>query len=324
LLYNPNQRIIAMEEAPKFYAHEQLAALETFLPLLRPYLPHSNPLYHRLQAPHNIPSRHCLFAATFPPPSPSSPHTTSDVYTILFADRSRHEESQIWLFNPLITQPLPLSPTHQATLTAHLTSAMFFLKHHSIPQAPGWPFSPVLRFACVHAAVALSLHHITTPSNAMPYRTNWQTWIIRTSSIPPPPPLPEGFTLIRVPADQLAVVLATSSIPRQPSTYLLLPSAGVRDAAGALVAWAYVGIDGGLATLYVLPEYRGRGFAVVVAERVLRGLDGGEFKDLGFGGSGWVLADVKEGNDGSEGVMRKLGGRVEWESSYLWVDSEKL
>lgn len=313
-----------METTPQFYAHEQLAALETFLPLLRAHLPLSNPLYHRLQAPHNIPSRHCVFAATFPPPSPGSPPSTSDVYTIVFADRSRHKEAQIWLFNPLITHPLPLSATTQSTLTSHLTSALHFLKNLSIPQAPGWPFSPRLRFAAVHTAMSLSLNHITTLSDAMPYCTNWQTWVISPTSLPPARALPEGFTLARVPEDQLDVVLATSSIPRQPSTYLLLPSAGVLDASGTLVAWAYVGIDGGLATLYVLPEYRGRGFAVVVAQRLLRGLVDGEFKDLGFAGSGLVLADVKEGNVESEAVMRKLGGEVQWECSYLWIDSEKL
>lgn len=35
-------------------------------------------------------------------------------------------------------------------------------------------------------------------------------------------------------------------------------------------------------------------------------------------------ADVKEGNLGSEGVMRSLGGKRSWESSYFWVDSGAL
>lgn len=29
---------------------------------------------------------------------------------------------------------------------------------------------------------------------------------------------------------------------------------------------------------------------------------------------------MKEGNRGSEGVMRGLGGEKSWASSYLWVD----
>ena len=87
----------------KFYPHPQSTALPTFLPLLKPHLPISNCLYVRLQAPHNTPSRHCQFAATFPPQTSENPLQVPEVYTILFADRSRHDESQIWLFNPLIT-----------------------------------------------------------------------------------------------------------------------------------------------------------------------------------------------------------------------------
>lgn len=88
-------------QVPKFYAHPQSNALSAFLPLLKPHLPISNPLYVRLQAPHNTPSRHCLFAATFPPQTSDKTIEVPEVYTILFADRSRHSESQIWLFNPL-------------------------------------------------------------------------------------------------------------------------------------------------------------------------------------------------------------------------------
>ncbi|TGO82721.1 hypothetical protein BPOR_0771g00060 [Botrytis porri] len=88
-----------------------------------------------------------------------------------------------------------------------------------------------------------------------------------------------------------------------------------------MVAWAFVGIDGTLATLYVLPSHRGLGLATYVARELIRRFGIGEFADLGFNGSsGFVHSDVKEGNAGSEGVMRALRGKRSWESSYLWVD----
>ena len=106
---------------------------------------------------------------------------------------------------------------------------------------------------------------------------------------------------------------------------LQLPNVGLLNQQGRLVAWAYVGIDGSFITLYVLPEYRGKGLATYVAVEMLVRLDRGEFADLGFdGSSGWVHSDVKQGNGGSEGVMMSLGGKVGWVSSYVWVDSEKF
>ena len=88
---------------PKFYPHPQSVALLSFIPILKSHLPSSNALYVRLQTPHNSPDRHCQFAATFPPQSLEKPLEVPEVYTILFADRSRHDESHIWLFNPLTT-----------------------------------------------------------------------------------------------------------------------------------------------------------------------------------------------------------------------------
>jgi GNAT superfamily N-acetyltransferase len=106
---------------------------------------------------------------------------------------------------------------------------------------------------------------------------------------------------------------------------LMLPNVGILNEAGRLVAWAYIGIDGSFITLYVLEEYRGKGLATYVAVEILESLDKGDFADLGFDGStGWVHSDVKAGNAGSEGVMRSLGGKVGWVSSYTWVDSGKF
>ena len=124
------------EESLRFYIHPQSEALSTLLPILKPHLPFSNGLYNRMRAPHNLPSRHCLFAATFAPPSaPGSTANPREDYTILFADRSRHSESQIWIFNPLITKPSPLSAAQQSLLAAHLTTTILFLRETKNPRS---------------------------------------------------------------------------------------------------------------------------------------------------------------------------------------------
>ena len=106
---------------------------------------------------------------------------------------------------------------------------------------------------------------------------------------------------------------------------LTLPNVGILNEAGKLIAWGYIGIDGSFATLYVLEEYRGKGLASYVAVELLGSYGKGAFADLGYdGSSGWVHSDVKVGNVESEGVMRSIGGKVGWVSSYTWVDSEKF
>ncbi|KAA8572412.1 hypothetical protein EYC84_003034 [Monilinia fructicola] len=81
-----------------------------------------------------------------------------------------------------------------------------------------------------------------------------------------------------------------------------------------MVAWAFIGIDGTLATLYVVPSHRGQGLATHIARELILRLGRKEYGDLGFlGESGWVHSDVKEGNRGSEGVMRGLGGEKSWD-----------
>lgn len=254
----------AKEEEPiRYFRWSQDEAMQSFPPILHLHLPYSNPLYNRIQAPHNIPSRHCIFATSFPPGTTKVP----EIYTILFADRSRHEESQIWTFNTLMNTK-QLTESQQKTLTAHTAVAVLFLKELSIPEAPGWPFSPILKFACLHEHMTAALVKIGGARDAVPRQTQWNFWLVKTSDLSSLPKtkksLPEGYTVTRVPDEQLDIVISTSSIPRQPSTYKILPSIGVLDTTGKLVAWGYIGIDGSFATLYVLPDFRGKGLSSIM------------------------------------------------------------
>ncbi|KAH8683156.1 hypothetical protein BGZ60DRAFT_213234 [Tricladium varicosporioides] len=319
---------------PTFYRYTQDSALAVFLPLLKPHLPYSNRIYNRILAPQNHPSRHCLFASTIPPHSirPQNDNSTPPApenFTMLFADRSRHKESQIWIFNPLIKLERSLTNDESQLLITHIRNAILFIKNTEIPEAPGWPFNPILRFSCIHERIAGIMHELCDPFNAIPYETKWNLWNVSTKDVDSKSerkrPLPPGYTVTRVPDDQIGIVVSTSSIPRQPSTLQSQANIGIMNTEGTLVAWGYLGLDGSLATLFVLPEERGKGLATQVAVELLRRLDRGEFADLGIEGrSGWVHSDVKFGNKGSEGVMRSLGGTVGWTSSYLWIDTEKF
>lgn len=309
----------------QFFRYSQESALATFLPILKPHLPISNGIYNRIRSPVNLPSRHCLFAATFPPNvSPTPEH-----YTILFADRSRHAESQIWMFNPLQTIPGPLTPAQKQLLNTHVTASILFLKDVSIPEAPGWPFHPHLKFSCVHENIVAELVSIGHAKDAVRRNTVWNLWVVDTSSVTSlsetTKPLPDRYSIGRVPADQIDAVISTSSIPRQKSTYLDLPSVGILNAEGLLVAWGYIGPDCSFATLFVQPDFRGVGLAKIVAVELVSRLHAGDFADLGFdGSSGWVHSNVYDGNEASEAVMKAVGGKNVYTTSYVWIDSEKF
>lgn len=219
----------------------------------------------------------------------------------------------------------------------------------------------MVRIACVPPSISSALLSIATPHDAVRRHTIWDLFVLDLSSPALDPPFqslepPQGFRFSRVPEKQLGLVIETSSFKRLPETLLLLPNMGLIETApsqgeererdeedkGRLVAWAYVGVECSFATLYALPEFRGRGLATLVAARLLRGLRDGEFavalsgnsKEGGGvgegrlmaydGKSGYLHADVASTNEGSKNLVKRLGGKTEEESSYIWVDVEKL
>ncbi|KFY24580.1 hypothetical protein V493_05164 [Pseudogymnoascus sp. VKM F-4281 (FW-2241)] len=319
-----------------FYRWPQNLAQTVLISVLWEHLPHCNPLYNRILAPQNTPSRHCLFAATFPPSA--TPHPPSAPPTILFADRSRHTEAQIWLFNPLTTLP-SLSATQSRTLHAHAKAAIAFIRDTRVPEAPGWPFLPLLKFGCISTHLADALVAVARPFDAAKHDTNWTHFNIPLTG-PHVSPLPEGFKIAPVPREQLGLVIATSSIPREAETLGGLPSVAVLDEGGEMVAWAFVDVDGSLATLFVVPGQRGKGLAKAAAGGLLGKLCRGEFRGmcgrwsgavdggdgmLPFGqGSAWIHSEVREGNSRSEKVVEGLGGRRCGMSRYVFIASDLI
>jgi len=180
-------------------------------------------------------------------------------------------------------------------------------------------------------------------------------WLIRTTTAAVVPPekakLPRGYVFAALEAEDLCVVVARTEIPKTVETLARLRGVGVREVAGEgggggggdgdgdgdgdgggegrLVAWGFVGVDGCLSTLHVEPGERGRGLGKAVAGRLVGMV--GESKGEGGGGGGggedgrgWVSGDVAVGNEGSEGVMRGVGGKRVWTVRWVAVDLERL
>jgi len=100
---------------------------------------------------------------------------------------------------------------------------------------------------------------------------------------------------------------------------MLLPSVAVRLADDTLGAWGFIALDGTLSTLHCEEPYRGRGIAKAVATRALR-----DFASRFDGGGGWCAADVSVGNVQSQGLCRRLGGKLAWKISWTIIDFDSL
>lgn len=94
------------------------------------------------------------------------------------------------------------------------------------------------------------------------------------------------------------------------------------------IAWAFLGLDGALATLHVEPEHRGKGLALALSKETMwRGMDANGV----FGSAGgaqidrlgdWVHTEVAQYNQASRKVMLKIGGEVL--ATVVWTVIELL
>ncbi|KAF2754253.1 hypothetical protein EJ05DRAFT_153689 [Pseudovirgaria hyperparasitica] len=89
----------------KTYIHPSSGA--TLVPHLRQFLPHSLPLYRRLN--HSFKTEDALILSTFPPPDPNAashatpaelprPHLLPQCFAAAFVDRSHRPATEMWLF----------------------------------------------------------------------------------------------------------------------------------------------------------------------------------------------------------------------------------
>ncbi|GMG34608.1 hypothetical protein OAory_01098580 [Aspergillus oryzae] len=166
-------------------------------------------------------------------------------------------------------------------------------------------------------------------------------------------PLPDGFRFtdkegrIGVQPHQYDLIRFRTNVPRSRGTLTKLPGVTIysdretqlqphlSDSSDAVenssnraplgempIAWAFLGIDGSLATLHVEPEYRGQELALHVSKEAMRrGMaEGSIWRHCGEEGEAWVHANVSESNIASRRVMEKLGGDIGWTCTWTVVE----
>ncbi|KAL1991586.1 hypothetical protein VTN49DRAFT_4894 [Thermomyces lanuginosus] len=316
----------------EFHEHQDPASILQFL---RGYLPSSLHIYQRIQAPQNTPERHTLLLATFAPDF--APGSSNSLATVCFADRSRHNESQVWVFNPLCvqaTQPEDLSQEEYGLLAQHLRQLLRTIKwigdsYATAKQKPlNYPFIPFLKLASVpELLTTILLRDVLRDVPPLSY-SMWDQLLFSTEEVKRrgilSKGLPEGYEWGTVPREEIDLVVSTSTVKRVAETLLTQPNVAIFTTGDRkMVAWAYLGLQKTLNTLFVLPDHRGKGLAKLAAARMLVDLyDGvaGEEKAQ----CDWCFAEVAADNSESQGVCKSLGARFHGRAAYMTIDLDRV
>ncbi|TID16390.1 hypothetical protein E6O75_ATG11508 [Venturia nashicola] len=337
---------------------------ESLLPILRRNLPHSLPLYRRLQFEHRSSSSHVL--ATFPPSNDNhagtntNPPTDSTCFATAFVDRSRRPETECWIFlssevpgtcpntEPQTTSPknppsnpCPTCRTALLSILAHISTLRpppttdESLKQEENPLLSHLTNPRVMLIGALNTITATMLKDAIPPEWLEYMNILYLKFLFKTSQLPANVDAPTGFRWGKVRHRDFALVRSRTSIPRQDRTLALLPSLAlfpvIEDAQKgedvSPIAWSFLGPDASLSSLHCEPAYRGKGFAKVLARKLFReGGYGDEVKhtDEEIDGGRWAHADVALDNISSQGVCKSLGGEAAWNVVWIRVDLDRI
>jgi len=322
---------------------------------LKATLPHSINLAYRTQHANRTSTAHVL--ATFPP----SISTTAlpNCWAAAYLDRSMRPETELWIFaagqvpghSPSDTEfcpecakavftlldymsTLPVPPLHPENLPAlemakqheqeypetgpdvkYPVTAASYKRHLLMP-------SVVTLGACHHQIVQLCEDAGMVRNEFPGKEALLNKFLFRVSDLPETKELPEGLRWGQIREQDIPAVQTSTAIPRGARTLLTLKSVGVFDrATDKVAAWAFLGLDGSLTTLYTDLEFRGQGLAKAVAAKLFREHAPGLAVDEE--GDAWAHADVYVGNVQSQRVCTSLGGKPGMKIFWVRIDMGK-
>ena len=310
---------------------------ESALAVLHDFLPYSIPIYRRLQFHLQTPSSHVL--ASFPPGTEKPPQC----FCIAFLDRSRRPETEAWIFLSS-EKPGQCSNSNKGPCPS-CTGALLAIMAHisSLPMPAGKPDGEeanapdnytthlqdpsIILLGTLHSKAAEILQSHSLIRMDLPgLDTPYQKFIFDTSRLPPAPSL-ASYRFAPVRPSDFALVRSRTAIPRRDRTLKILPSVALYDTTNssgseeagdeAPIAWAFLGPDASLTSLHVEPEYRGRGLAKAVTNKLFTE------SMQSFGREALAHSDVALDNKESTGVALSLGGKPGWQVYWVRVDLTK-
>ncbi|KAJ9655099.1 hypothetical protein H2198_005955 [Neophaeococcomyces mojaviensis] len=133
---------------------------------------------------------------------------------------------------------------------------------------------------------------------------------------------PEGLHFAPMQEQHLQTIVDRTNIPRTIETLRQLPNAGLFNSDNMPVAWGLLGKDASLSSLHTEPEYRRRGLAETIANKLMAEQISA-FQDAVDSNDDAAIvyshADVSTSNLASSKVMEKIGGKVMWRVAWIEV-----
>ncbi|KAH8815067.1 hypothetical protein F5884DRAFT_851569 [Xylogone sp. PMI_703] len=245
--------------------------------------------------------------------SVKEPGDLHEEFTVAYLDFSRGPETEMWLYSSIERGDMSVARWEQgeALIAALLHSIQEIEKRHGLSrETPG-----IVLVGSLHERIVNILESQgRVATKTVPHFK----FIFKVEELPAMPPLPdEDLVWAQIKKEDIPLVLSRTSIPRREKTMILLPSAAVLSRNGSPIAWGFLGPDGSLVSLYCEEEYRGKGLAKAVAQKLFRE----RVKD--FGADNFCHADVAKDNIQSQGVCKSLNGSATWTIYWVWIDIRK-
>ncbi|KAI1813583.1 hypothetical protein GGS20DRAFT_599017 [Poronia punctata] len=287
--------------------------------LLRYHQPYSLPLARRLQftnQPGGITDYSRILFASTEPLAATAGDDTRIPFAAAYLDLSRAPDTEMWVYSSIERQQRLPSEEEDEEETSCAISLFQQVKREC---AVYFASTQKKRDKVLIGTLNENLRERLPARTGVELKTIWDKWIFR-SDLLPDVKLPEllgeegrrwYFDTVR--KEDVAFAISRSHIPRQ-DTALYLDE-------GTPIAWAFLGPDSSIMTLYCEEAYRNQGIAKAVIVKTLRDRLN-IFGDNGPQTYGW--ADVAPDNVQSQGVCRGLRGEVSWRVSWSWLDLEKV
>ena len=326
--------------AVKIYAYA-LQDLDGLLKTLEPTLPHGLSLYRRLQLSKE--RQEAMAFATFPPnPKPSN---LSSLFTVGLLDYTS-PGIQAFIFSSLeILEPTGdiLSPTsaqqtdksHELAFNQLIAILDGFRSRSKRLNSKNSHEEDIIFVGTVHSKTAALLRTYGNKLNPGLVRDDiWgpggpyakYIWRVPKFSDAGEESLPDGLYYDSIGAPDHNLIIENNDLVKNSQSLRYVPyGIGIRSAkTGVLAAWAFLGVEGGVRTLHVMPEHRrlglGRKVAMKAAQEGLTAFDITEGEES----VAWGAADIAASNVQSIGLFRSLGARWVQDSFWMRVDLAKV
>lgn len=323
--------------------------VETLIEVLLGHLPHSLPLYRRLQFPHKS-ENHRILATLLPQKTEDS-----TCFAAAYVERARYPRTECWMFLSCESK-IDSSRSHAEesqcsncvenclSVVREIANIPTPLEDNS-PEAieanskfPTHAFDPnLVLIGSLHSFAAHLLQDQGWISDVHPgLKVPYLKYIFESDSLSMSTinyNLPEDLRWGTVREQDFALVQTRTGVPRAPALLRTMSSIAIFPALRnseyqkdvAPIAWGFLGVDGTLSAMHVEEEYRGRGLAKKVAANLIHNILPQMFDITGEPGGGLAHADVAPENDSSRGVCESVGGKnpTGWVVYWVRVDLDK-